>query len=136
MPAMGIRAFVLGMALTLSVGLPGAVSAAGIPDRIVPCHGVDCTCADLSTVAQNIINTSIFVAIFLSAILIAWAGWKLISSKSMGSGEGVSAGKEVLSNVIIGLVIIIAAWLIVDTIVKTLTSSGTVQGMWNTICPR
>jgi hypothetical protein len=125
--------------LALSLGLPGAALAAGMPDRIVPCDGVGqrpCTCADLTAVAQNIINTSIFVAIFLSAILIAWAGWKMISSKSMGSGEGVSQGKEVLSNVIIGLVIIIAAWLIVDTIVKTITSSGTAQQVWNTICPR
>lgn len=116
--------------------VPQITLSAGIPDRIVPCNGVECTCADLGTVAQNIINTSIFVAIFLSAILFAWAGWKMISSKSIGSGEGVAQGKEVLSNVVIGLVIIIAAWLIVDTIVKTITASGAVQGVWNTICPR
>lgn len=110
--------------------------AAGIPDKIVPCTGTDCTCKDLTLVAQNVINTSIFVAIFLSAILFAWAGWKMLSGKSVGDSEGISGAKEVLWNVVIGLVIIIAAWLIVDTIVKTLTSSGTVQGVWNTICPK
>lgn len=115
--------------------VPAFAGAAGVPDRIVPCHGTDCTCADLTTVAQNIINTSIFVAVFLSAILFAWAGWKMLSGKSLGSGEDINAGKEVLWNVVIGLVIIIAAWLIVDTIVKTLTASGAVKGVWNTICP-
>lgn len=122
---------VVGLALVPSMAL-----AAGVPDRIVPCSGVNCTCADLGTVAQNIINTSIFVAIFLSAILFAWAGWKMISSKSIGSSSGVEEGKDVLMNVVIGLVVIIAAWLIVDTIVKTITASGAVQGVWNTICPR
>jgi hypothetical protein len=97
--------------------------------------GINCTCADLTTVAQNIINLSIFVAIFLSAILFAWAGWKMISGRSMGSHGAIDEGKEVLWNVVIGLVIIIAAWLIVDTIVKTITASGTVKGVWNSICP-
>lgn len=119
--------------------VPAFAGAAPLPDRIVPCDGVGqrpCTCADLTTVAQNIINTSIFVAVFLSAILFAWAGWKMISGKSTGTSEDISGAKEILWNVIVGLVIIIAAWLIVDTIVKTLTASGTVKGIWNTICPR
>lgn len=114
---------------------PALTGAAGIPERIVPCQGVNCTCADLTTVAQNVINLSIFVAVFLSAILFAWAGWKMISGRSIGSGEAVGQAKEILWNVVIGLVIIIAAWLIVDTIVKTITASGTVKGIWNTICP-
>ncbi len=114
---------------------PALTGAAGIPKQIVPCQGVNCTCADLTTVAQNVINLSIFVAVFLSAILFAWAGWKLISGRSVGSHGAIEEGKEVLWNVVIGLVIIIAAWLIVDTIVKTITASGTVKGIWNTICP-
>ncbi len=130
------RQTLLTLAMSTLFLLPFAASAAGVPDRIVPCHGTDCTCADLTTVAQNIINTSIFVAVFLSAILFAWAGWKMISGKSTGTSEDISGAKEILWNVVVGLVIIIAAWLIVDTIVKTLTASGTVQGVWNTICPR
>lgn len=131
-----MRAYLLTALIGAATIIPYAVSAAGMPDRIVPCSGIDCGCADLAIVAQNIINASIFVAVFLSAILFAWAGWKMISGKSVGSGEAVGQAKEILWNVIIGLVVIIAAWLIVDTIVKTITANGTVQGVWNTICPK
>jgi hypothetical protein len=121
--------------MALAFLMPAFAAAAGVPTQIVPCTGTNCTCADLTTVAQNVINTSIFVAVILSAILFAWAGWKMLSGRSVGSHSAIDEGKEVLWNVVIGLVIIIAAWLIVDTIVKTLTASGTVKGVWNTICP-
>lgn len=130
------RHHVFSLVIGMLMLAPVFAGAAGIPERIVPCQGVNCTCADLTTVAQNVINLSIFVAVFLSAILFAWAGWKLISGRSVGSHGAIEEGKEVLWNVVIGLVIIIAAWLIVDTIVKTITASGTVKGIWNTICPR
>jgi hypothetical protein len=129
------RFHVVSIVMSVLLCVPAFVGAAGIPEKIVTCQGINCTCADLTTVAQNIINLSIFVAIFLSAILFAWAGWKMISGRSMGSHGAIDEGKEVLWNVVIGLVIIIAAWLIVDTIVKTITASGTVKGVWNSICP-
>lgn len=133
---MGLRrSQVLSLSFALALLMPALAGAAGIPSQIVTCTGVNCTCADLTQVAQNVINTSIFIAVFLSAILFAWAGWKMLSGKSIGSHSAIDEGKEVLWNVVIGLVIIISAWLIVDTIVKTLTSSGTVKGVWNTICP-
>lgn len=125
----------LSWAFSLGMFVPTIAVAAGIPEKIVTCSGVDCTCADLTQVAQNVINASIFIAVFLSAILFAWAGWKMISGKSVGSHSAIDEGKEVLWNVVIGLVIIISSWLIVDTIVKTITANGAVKGIWNTVCP-
>jgi len=129
------RHHLVSAAVALFLIVPVLASAAGIPNQIVPCTGVACTCRDLSTLAQNIINAGIFVAVFLSAVLFAWAGWKIMSGKSLGSSENIDKGKQVIWNVVIGLVMIIAAWLIVNTIVNTLATGGALK-VWNTICPQ
>lgn len=127
-----IRYRLLTAAFALAISLPALAGAAGLPDRIVPCTGIKCSCGDLVLLAQNVLNTAIYFAVFISAVLFAWAGWKMISGKSMGSGEGISEAKGVLWNVMIGLVIILAAWLLVDTLMRTLLASQ----VWNTICPK
>lgn len=113
---------------------PAVALAAGMPTQIVPCTGVACTCKDLATLAENVINAGIFLAVFLSAVLFAWAGWKIMVGKSLGTGEDISKGKEVIWNVVIGLVLIVGAWLIVNTIYTTL-AGGTASKVWNTVCP-
>jgi hypothetical protein len=97
---------------------------------IVTCKGVDCKCSDLVKMAENVLNTGIYFAVFISAVLFAWAGWKMVSGKSMGDGEKIGEAKKILWNVIIGLVVILAAWLLVDTLMRTLTQSV----IWSDIC--
>lgn len=106
-------------------------AAGGMPAKIVPCDGVDCNLCHIAELAQNVLNTGIFIAVFLSAILFAWAGWKYITA---GGGGEVSAAKEIFLNVLIGLVIILAAWLVVDTIMRTLVNENASIGPWNKIC--
>ena len=112
--------------------VPLIALAAGIPSQIVPssCHGVDCKCSDLVALAGNILTTAIYLSVFVSAILFAWAGWKMLTGKAMGESEQIGDAKKVLWNVTIGLVIILAAWLIIDTILRSLTTLP----VWNTIC--
>ncbi len=123
--------FILASVFVILLLVPLLASAAGIPDRIVPCDGVDCNICHIAELAQNVLNTGIFIAVFLSAILFAWAGWKYITA---GGGGEVSAAKEIFLNVLIGLVIILAAWLIVDTIMRTLVNENASIGPWNKIC--
>ena len=63
--------------------------------------------------------------------MFAVAGWKMLTGKTLGESDKISEAKKVLWNVIIGLVIILAAWLLVDTIMRTLTTSQA----WSNICP-
>ena len=129
----GMRRYhVLALAGSLATLLPTLVLAAGMPGPIVPCSGIKCTCNDLIKVAENVLNTGIYFAVFISAILFAWAGWKMLSGKSMGESGKIEDAKKVLWNVIIGLVGILAAWLIVDTVMRTLTTSS----VWSNICPK
>ena len=121
------------LASGIAVLLPAIAAAAALPGQIVPssCNGVNCTCADLVLLAQNVLNTGIYFAVFISAVLFAWAGWMMISGKSMGESAKIDEAKKVLWNVMIGLVIMLTAWLIVNTIMKSLTNIPA----WNSICP-
>jgi hypothetical protein len=113
------------------------LSFATVLAPIVPCSGVavngqgtNCTICSLATLAQNLLNDGIFVAVFLSAILFAYAGWKMVSSSSTGNEHGISEAKSIFWHVTLGLVLILGAWIIVSVIMQTLASNFT----WNQLC--
>jgi hypothetical protein len=103
---------------------------------IVPCTGAmgdkPCTFCHIGQLAQNILNGGIYIAVFLSAVLFAWAGWQYITAG--GESGKASEAKKIFWNVGIGLVIILAAWLVIDFIMKMLTNEGALFGPWNKIC--
>ncbi len=106
--------------------LPFYVSAQGLPKQIVPetCNqdgGCQSIC-DIVTLAQNVLNFGIFLAVVLSAILFAYAGWKLLTAG--GNTEVYAQGKRVFGNVLIGLIIILGGWIVIDTLMRTFTGSG------------
>lgn len=126
------RAIFLFNVVLLLIAISPAVSLAQqvpIP-TIVPstCDGPNCTICDLAKLAQNVANAGIFIAVFLSAVLFAYAGVKYLTAG--GSGTKLGEAKQIFFNVGVGLIIILAAWLIVDSIVYTLTG----RHNWNTLC--
>lgn len=123
--------------LTILFLLPASVFAQAnlLPGKIVPCDGTkisgtECTVCHIATVADNVLKTGIYIAVFLSAVLFAWAGFKYLSNAA-NSGE-VSRAKEIFMNVAVGLIIILAGWLVIDTLMRTLM--GADFGPWNKIC--
>ena len=112
---------------------PGMVLAANLV-QIVPdsCNGVGgCqTICDFSKLAQNILNDSIYFSIVVSAILFAYAGWQYVTA--MGDPSKIKGAKNIFKYVIVGLCIIVGAWLIIDTILNVLTGTSGLQ--WNRIC--
>ncbi|MBM3272252.1 hypothetical protein FJY94_03175 [Candidatus Kaiserbacteria bacterium] len=126
--------FAAAMALTSLLTLAPLVSGAqtAFSRSIVPCSGPDCTLCHLATLAQNILNTGIYVAVVLSAGLFAWAGGMHLTAG--GDTGKAKTARTVFTNVAIGLFWILAAWLLVDTIMKTLTPGGGKYGPWNRIC--
>ena len=113
------------------VAAPFALQAASMPSQIVPtsCNGPDCTICDLATLAQNVINTGIFIAVFLSAILFAYAGWLYISNEAI---SGVDRAKKIFLDVVLGLVLILGAWLLVDTLLRVMLKASFLP--WNKLC--
>jgi hypothetical protein len=126
----GFSMLVSRLLMVAVVSAPLVASAAGL-QAIVTCGGAGqpaCSLCDLESLAQRVLNDGIYIAVFLSAILFAWAGWKLLTSVS-NPGERTKA-KEIFTNVTIGLVIILSAWLVVDTLMAALTGNH----LWSKIC--
>ncbi len=112
------------------IGLPTLVFAqAGIPTRLVPCNGVDCTVCHIATLAQNLINLGVFLFVFFAAIMFAYAGFMYLTDQAL---QGQSKAKAMFGHVAGGLVILLSAWLIVDTLMKALLGGN--FGPWNDIC--
>ncbi len=113
---------------------PVMVLGQGLPSQIVPtsCEGVGgCkSICDVATLAQNLLNTSIFIAVFMSALLFAYAGWEAVTAG--GNAEKMGKARSVFINVLIGLIIILAGWVIIDTLMRTVTNAN--FGPWNKIC--
>lgn len=118
------------------IALLPSTALAQIP-TIVPknCQGTaatTCTICDFAQLAQNAINAGIYLAIFLSAFLFAYAGWQYITA---GGDPGKASGaKKIFWTVGIGLVLVLAAWLIVDVIMKVLVNESAIFGPWNDVC--
>jgi hypothetical protein len=90
------------------------------------CHSV----CDIATLANNILNDLIYIAVILSAVLFAWAG--VIYLTAMGNPSKVSSAKSMFTNVFIGLAIILVSWLVVDIVMRTLVGASPIP--WNSLC--
>jgi hypothetical protein len=101
---------------------------------LVPCTGTNCQACHLAQLGQNIINFLIGLSIPLAAALFAWAGILMFSSPIAGeaSTSRINKGKDIFKSVFIGFMIVIAAWLVVQTILKTVLKDGYYQS-WNEI---
>lgn len=125
---MTLRRTILVVLIVLVI-VPTAALGASLPTGgLVPCNGPNCTICSLATLAQNLLTIGIYLSVFLSAVLFAWAGWKYLSAG--GNPSEINAAKNIFWNVAVGLIIILAAWLIVDTLIHTLTNLGN----WNSLC--
>ena len=98
-----------------------------------------CTICDLFELFQRIINQIItFFAAPIAALMLAYGGFLMvIAGVRGGNPQSYSAGKKVITNAIIGIVIIFCSWLLIDTILKGLGAydyaKGGSFGPWNKI---
>ena len=122
--------------LVIVIIAPSIALGAGMPSQIVPCSGTsanggtECNVCSLVTLAQNILNTAIYVAVFLSAFLFAYAGWEYATAG--GNSGKAGHAKEIFWNVLMGLVVMLVGYLIIDTIMRTLVNAQLLP--WSNIC--
>jgi len=102
----------------------------GVTTQIVPCEGPNCDFCSLTTLAQRVLNFGIFLAVMVSAALFAWAGFLFLTNRA--NPTVIGRAKSIFVDVAVGLVLILSAWLIVDTLMKTLTAGK--FGPWNEVC--
>lgn len=120
-----------------SFALPLFAHAAAIPwfGPIVP---EDCTAGFgmLVTVINNIIIVLLSIAIvFVAPLMIAYAGFLFVVNPTNPGGK--EQAKSVLTNTIVGIVISLAAWMIVAAIMAVLykdpSSGGSTWGTWEAL---
>ena len=105
---------------------------------LVPCGGPDeaqCTLCDFFRLGQNIINFLLEdVALPLTTVMIAVGGVTLAISG--GSPKRLELGKKILTSAVIGVVVVLASWLIINTIINLLAGGEQPTGFpwpWNEI---
>lgn len=113
-----IRLLVLLCAVVL-VSTPDLVSAQG---GLVPCNGEECSACHLVDMANTGIILLFGFVGMIFAVLMTIAGFGLVTSG--GSQSALEAAKSKFQNAIIGLIIVMAAWLLVDTLLKSLLQGG------------
>jgi len=131
---MSARQYLIAAALLAGIMAPSFALGAGLTSSIVPsdCNnqgGCQNVC-DLAILAQNILNAAIVISIFLAAILFAYAGLKMVTAPA-NPGQR-NQGKKLFYNVMVGFIIILAAWLIVNTIMSLLLTGNATS--WNKLC--
>lgn len=91
---------------------------------LVPCGYGDnlCDTSDVADFVNGLIDYLIRILGVIAVIVFVVVGIQLVTSA--GNESAWKAAKERFTNVVIGIVIILAAWLIVDTIMRALTGNG------------
>jgi len=123
---------------------PLATNAGGIPffGPIIPQEGTQAVCAAgwgmIITVFNNLISVLITLAIvFVAPLMIAYSGFLYVINPVNPAGRSQANG--ILTRTIVGIVIALAGWMIVDAIMAVLyeanaeDSSGNAWGTWTSL---
>jgi len=108
--------------------LPSAVSAEelGLIQKYAPCDGNTCGTCDVVKLANGLIMWLIGFIFLLFALLLMRAGVKLVMSG--GNPGALQDAKDSFINALVGFIIILAAWLIVDTLMRGLVGQAGNEG--------
>ncbi len=91
---------------------------------IVPCATSNttsmCKLCDIFKLAKNITDFFIYAGLAVTSAFIGYGGFMILAGSY--SEEKTRHGKEILTSAITGLLILLVAWLIVDTSIKVLTN--------------
>lgn len=104
---------------------------------IVTCGGAGqemCQTCDFIALGNNVLQWIIGIMATVCAVVVAVAGLKMVTAG--GNMGAIESAKGMITNVIVGFMLMLAAWLIVDTVIKVFISEdGEIPGYgpWNEI---
>lgn len=139
-----ISAFLLASVFLLVLIAPFLVLAQPTPvsepvGGLVPC-GVgkgpeDCGFDDLRQLVNNVLNFAMWVATVLAAVVIIWAGGRMIWNSSFeGNPSKAGGNKKMIYNVMFGYFIVAVAWLVVKEFIDFFVAdSGLFRDAFNQV---
>ena len=88
---------------------------------LVPCGTGDnmCDTDDFMKLIDNLVNFLFTFLSIIAVIVLVVVGFRMVTSR--GNEEEWKKAKSMFANVVIGIILVLAAWVIVDTLLKTLT---------------
>jgi ABC-type uncharacterized transport system permease subunit len=113
--------------------LLGLAPALALAAGLVPCGGPGepvCQFCHAAALISNVTTWLVQVLGVFAAIVIVVAGIRLAAS--VGSVSAKQTARRMISNVLFGYVLVLAGWLLVDTLLRAFVSD-TVYGVWNDI---
>ncbi|MDB5265786.1 MAG: hypothetical protein JWM39_499 [Parcubacteria group bacterium] len=141
---MGTRATLISSGILALAAMPLSAFAAttNFFGPIIP-QGGNCLCATSAmdwgcviAVVQNVLNLLVSLGVIAVVFFFAWAGFTLVASG--GSPAALTKAKNRMLNAVLGLVLILGAWTIIDTIMKVLYNpsaafTGGTFGPWESV---
>ena len=108
--------FCFAIILFISIAMPVFAQTPPNTNPLVPCDGIQTKCnfAQLMAMVDRIVDFIIDLILPIGAIVISYVGFLYLSSG--GSPETRKKAKGIFVKVVIGIIFILAAWLIVNTI--------------------
>ncbi len=105
-------------------------------DGFVPCDGPDCNFCHLIVMVNDIVDFTVMMAVIIGTIMLAVIGFKLVIAK--GNPAALNQAKQLIINFFIGMLLVLAAWTLVDTLLKVLLNEQGLAkevnyGTWNEI---
>lgn len=100
---------------------------------LVPCgNGTgECTICDLQVLAMNVLNFFVLISTVVAALLFFNAGFLYVTSPS--NTGNISKAHSIFTSTLVGIIIILAAWLIINTIMVGLLNPSGPLGTWNNV---
>lgn len=100
------------------------------------CEACPCTICHFFLLLKRIVDKIIMKWIIPPLAVIVFVGGGLVLMTSRGDPKGTSLGKDILISGTIGIVVILGAVIIVDTIIAVVTGANSPYQEWHTIdCP-
>lgn len=114
------KIFYFGMVLGIAVSawFLSPVTVTYGAGQLVTCSGDSCRACDVAILMLTVMTFVRNIGSIIATIIFMWAGFKLVTSG--GSTEARSAAKNSLTNVVIGVIIMLTGLLIVNTIMQIL----------------
>jgi hypothetical protein len=102
--------------LIILLGLSFLFFCTRVHARLVPCGGSQdpCTWCHFGKLIENIIDFLMYLVFPLAVLMIVIGGILIMTSG--GSSSRFSKGKEMITGAIIGILIALISWMIIDTI--------------------